>query len=62
MDSRELAEGSLTLAQRKGARQRNKPPIKQHSKKPNSKEGQWWLQSCSPEPEDNIQAQTTTPH
>jgi hypothetical protein len=36
-DSRRLADGSLTLPQRKGARQRNKPPVSQHSENPTPK-------------------------
>jgi hypothetical protein len=36
-----MADGSLTLPQRKGTRQRNKPPVNQHRKKSNSKAG--WL-------------------
>jgi hypothetical protein len=41
-DSRELADGFLTLPQRKGVRQRNKPPINQHSKNPTPKQDGWW--------------------
>jgi hypothetical protein len=41
-DSREPADGSLTLPQRKGMRQRNKPPINQHSKIPTLNQDGWW--------------------
>jgi hypothetical protein len=41
VDSRGLADGSLTLSQRKGARLRNKPPVNQHSKNPPPKQD--WL-------------------
>jgi hypothetical protein len=37
-DSRGPADGSLNLPQRKGVRQRNKPPVNQHSKNPAPKQ------------------------
>jgi hypothetical protein len=47
--------GRLILPQRKAARQRNKPSIKQHSKNPTPKQDGWWATQLIPEPEDNIQ-------
>jgi hypothetical protein len=41
-NSRELADGSLTLPQKRGAKQRNKPPINQHSENPTPKQDSWW--------------------
>jgi hypothetical protein len=42
-DSRGLANGSLTLSQRKRARQRNKPPANQHRENPTPKQDDWWM-------------------
>jgi hypothetical protein len=61
-DSRGQADGSLTLPQRKGVKQRKKHPVNQHSENPTPKSMPGGLQSWSPEPEDNIQTQTATPH
>jgi hypothetical protein len=36
------ADGTLSLPQRKGARQRNKPPVNKHSEKPTPKQDSWW--------------------
>jgi hypothetical protein len=41
-DSKEVADGSLTMPYRKGARQRNNPPINQHSENPTLKQDDWW--------------------
>jgi hypothetical protein len=41
-DSRGPADGSLTLPQRKGVRQRNKPLVNKHSKKPTPQQDSWW--------------------
>jgi hypothetical protein len=49
-DNRGPADGSLTLPQEKGLRQRKKSPSKQPQYKANHKAGQpGRLQSCSPE-------------
>jgi hypothetical protein len=47
-----LAERTLTLSQRKGARPRNKPPIKQHSENSTTKQNGWWATELILEPED----------
>jgi hypothetical protein len=49
------AVGSLTFPKRKGAKQRNKPPIIKHSKYPTPKQDNWWAIELVPEPEDNMQ-------
>jgi hypothetical protein len=54
-DSREPADGSLTLPHRKGMRQRNKPPLIKNSKNPTTKQDSWWATELILEPEDNIQ-------
>jgi hypothetical protein len=41
-DSRGVVDGSLTLPQRKGVRQRNKPLINKYSGKPPPKQDSWW--------------------
>jgi hypothetical protein len=41
-DSSGLADRSLTLPQRKGARQRNKPPVNQNSENPTPKQDGCW--------------------
>jgi hypothetical protein len=41
-DGREPADRSLTLPQRKRARQRNKPLVNKHSKNPTPKWDDWW--------------------
>jgi hypothetical protein len=37
-----VADGSLTLPQRKEVKQRNKPPVNKHSKPP-QKQDSWWI-------------------
>jgi hypothetical protein len=54
-DSRGPADRSLNLPQRKGVRQRNKPPVNKHSEDPTPKQDSWWTTELIPEPEDNIQ-------
>jgi hypothetical protein len=49
------------LPQRKGVRQRNKPPVIKHSENPTPKQDSWWATVLIPEPEDNIQTLTATP-
>jgi hypothetical protein len=51
-DSRGVADVSLTLTHRKEARQRNRPPVNQHSKNKLQSRTAGRLQSWSPEPED----------
>jgi hypothetical protein len=41
-DSREPADVSLTLPQRKGMQQRNKPPVNKHGENPTPKQDDWW--------------------
>jgi hypothetical protein len=41
-DSRGPADTTLTLPQRKGVKQRNKPPVNKYSKKPPPKWDSWW--------------------
>jgi hypothetical protein len=43
------------LPQRKGARQRNKPPVIKYSKNPTPKQDSWKATELIPESEDNIQ-------
>jgi hypothetical protein len=43
VDSRGPADGSLTLPQRKGTRQRNKPQVNQHTGNPTPKQDSWWV-------------------
>jgi hypothetical protein len=43
------------LLQRKGVRQRNKPPVNKHSENPTPKQDSWWATELIPELEDNIQ-------
>jgi hypothetical protein len=45
----------LTFPQRKGVRQRNKPPVIKHSENPIPKKDSWRATELIPEPEDNIQ-------
>jgi hypothetical protein len=45
----------MTLPQRKGVRQTNKPPVIKHSENPTPKWDSWWAKELIPEPEDNIQ-------
>jgi hypothetical protein len=54
-DIRGLANGSLTLPQRKGARQRSKPPVIKHSENTTQKQDSWWATELIMEPEDNMQ-------
>jgi hypothetical protein len=42
------------LSQRKGARQRNKPPVIKQIENPTPKQVSWWATELIPEPEDNI--------
>jgi hypothetical protein len=42
------------LPQRKGQRQRNKPPVIKHSEKPNFKKDSWWATELILKPENNI--------
>jgi hypothetical protein len=37
-----MADRSLTLPQRKGAGQRNKPPVNKYRENPISKQKSWW--------------------
>jgi hypothetical protein len=46
--ARGLADGSLTLPQRKRARQRNKPPVNQLSKNLTPKQNGWWATELIP--------------
>jgi hypothetical protein len=50
-----LADGSLTLPQRKEGMQSNKPPVIKHSENPTPKQDSWWAIELILEPEDNIQ-------
>jgi hypothetical protein len=43
------------LHQRKGAGERNKPPVNKHSKNPIPKQGNWWATELIPELENNRQ-------
>jgi hypothetical protein len=43
------------IAPEKGARQRNKPSINQHSENPTPKQDSWWATELIPEREDNVQ-------
>jgi hypothetical protein len=49
------------LFQRKGAGQRNKASVNQHSENPTPKQDSWWAAKLILEPEDNIQTKTATP-
>jgi hypothetical protein len=53
--SRGPADESLTLPQRKGTRQRNKPPVNQQSKNSTTKQDRRWTTEVILESEDNIQ-------
>jgi hypothetical protein len=37
-----MADRSMTLLQRKGVRQRNKPPVNKHNEKTTPKQDSWW--------------------
>jgi hypothetical protein len=54
-DRRGLFDGSLTLPQRKEARQRNKSPVNKHSENPTPRQESWWTTELILEPEDNTQ-------
>jgi hypothetical protein len=43
------------LPQRKGARQRNKPPVIKHGKKTIPEQDSWWTRELIPELEEHIQ-------
>jgi hypothetical protein len=47
---RGLANGALTLPQRKGVRQRNKAPVIKHSENPTPKQDSWWATELILEP------------
>jgi hypothetical protein len=53
-DSRGQADRSLTLPQRKGVRQRNKPQVIKHSENPTPNQDNWWAKELILESEDNI--------
>jgi hypothetical protein len=61
-DSRGQADGTLTLSQGKGAKQRNKPQVNQQGENPTPIQDGWWATELILEPEANIQTQTATPH